>query len=73
MVLKTFNVDQAVYARFSRLCKDRGMNMSKQVELFMKFLAEEDSGLKEEYLKKLEKIRHGPFVRVNDFGKRYGV
>ena len=33
MVLKTFNVQEVVYGKFSHFCKEHGISMSKQVEL----------------------------------------
>ena len=36
MALKTFNLDEEVYRRYSAHCKRRGMSMSKQIEFFMR-------------------------------------
>ncbi len=38
----TVNVDEEVYSKYSKRCKDRGIIISKQVELFMKKRLEED-------------------------------
>ncbi|HIH13774.1 MAG TPA: hypothetical protein HA224_00795 [Nanoarchaeota archaeon] len=73
MVLKTFNVQEAVYEQFSRFCKSRGMSMSKQVEMFMESLVEEEPEAKKEYLEKLERIRKGKFIKVVSFAERYGL
>jgi len=73
MVLKTFNVGETVYKKFSDFCKGHGVSMSKQVEMFMESMIEEEPEAKEEYLKKLERIRKGKFIRVKDFAKRYGL
>jgi len=73
MVLKTFNVEESVYKKFSELCKGNGMSMSKQVEFFMRSMVEEEPEAKQEYLQKLERIRKGKFIRVDNFGKRYGL
>lgn len=73
MVLKTFNVEEETYNRFSRFCKDYGISMSKQVEFFMKSVVEEEPEAKKEYLDKLERIRKGKFIRVDNFAKRYGL
>lgn len=37
MVLKTFNVEEESYKKFSEFCKENGLSMSKQIELFLKF------------------------------------
>ena len=58
MVLKTFSVQEAVYDKFSRFCKSHGMNMSKQVEMFMQSIVEKNPKAKKEYLEKLERIRN---------------
>jgi antitoxin component of RelBE/YafQ-DinJ toxin-antitoxin module len=71
MVLKTFNVEEAIYKRFSDFCKGHGVSMSKQVELFMESMIEEEPEAKKEYLKKLERIRKGKFMRVSNFANRY--
>ena len=62
MVLKTFNVSESVYKDFSYFCKSLGLSMSKQIDMFMRSFVEEDPKVKEEYLKKLEKIRKGNYT-----------
>ena len=71
MVLKTFNVQEDTYKKFSSFCKENGINMSRQVELFMESFVEEDPVAKKSYLEKLDRIRKGRFVRVDDFLERY--
>ncbi|MFA5259471.1 MAG: hypothetical protein WC979_04705 [Candidatus Pacearchaeota archaeon] len=73
MVIKTFNVEENVYERFLQFCKDNGISMSKQIEMFMKSRVEEKEEIREEYLQKLEEIRRGKFIRVDNFAKRYGI
>ncbi len=65
MVLKTFNLDNKTYQKFSRYCRENGVSMSKQVDIFIKSQLEEEPEVREEYIKKLEKIRKGKFIRVN--------
>jgi hypothetical protein len=74
MVLKTFNLDNETYDKFSEFCKENGLSMSKQVDIFIKAQIEESPKVREEYLKKLELIRRGRFIKVGgfeDFNKRY--
>ena len=73
MALKTFSVEEAVYKKFSEFCKGHGVSMSKQVELFMQAIVEEDPKAKQEYLEKLERIRNGRVIRVSNFAERYGL
>jgi len=73
MVLKTFNVDAEVHSRFSAFCKDRGMSMSKQIQMFMQSVVAEEPEVREEYRKKLERIKKGKFFRVDNFAERYGL
>ncbi len=73
MVLKTFNVEELVYKKFSDFCKGHGVSMSKQIELFMESMIEEEPQAKREYLQKLERIRKGKFIRVENFADRYGI
>lgn len=73
MVLKTFNVQEEVYARFSSFCKQQGISMSKQVEMFMDAMIEEDPVARKEYVAKLDRIRKGKFIKLKDFGERYGL
>jgi hypothetical protein len=47
--------------------------MSKQIELFMESVIEEDPEAKKKYLEKLDRIRKGRFIRVNNFAQRYGL
>jgi len=71
MALKTFNVDEQVYAKYMKTCKEHGISMSKQVETFMRAQTEEEPKVREEYLQKLDIIRKGRFIKVDDFAKRY--
>lgn len=73
MVLKTFNVQKETYEVFSQFCKEHGISMSKQIELFMRSVIEEEPEAKKEYLKKLERIRNGKFIDVKNFDDRYGL
>ncbi|MBN2421884.1 hypothetical protein JXB41_01540 [Candidatus Woesearchaeota archaeon] len=73
MSIKSFNIDEDTYNRFSSFCKENGISMSKQVDFFMKSVVEEEPEAKKEYLKKLEKIRNGKFIRVENFAERYGL
>ncbi len=73
MVLKTFNVQETVYDKFSHFCKEHGISMSKQVEFFMESMVAEEPEAKEEYLKKLERIRKGKFIPLKSFAERYGL
>ena len=71
MVLKTFNLNEEVYKKFSDFCKENGISMSKQVEIFIESQMAEKPKVRQEYLQKLEIIRKGKFVKVDDFKKRY--
>ena len=71
MVLKTFNLDGEVYKKFSEFCKENGFSMSKQVNFFINAQMADKEEVRKEYLEKLEKIRKGKFVKVDDFKKRY--
>ena len=73
MALKTFNVSQEVYGKFSRFCKKYGISMSKQVEFFMASQIEDEPEAKAEYLRKLDRLRKGKFIQVKSFAKRYGL
>jgi antitoxin component of RelBE/YafQ-DinJ toxin-antitoxin module len=74
MALKTFNVDEAVYGSFSGFCKENGLSMSKQIEMFMRSWIEKEPRIREDYLKRLEMIRKQKSIRVgtiNALRKRY--
>lgn len=73
MALKTFNVEQTVYKKFSDTCKENGISMSKQVEFFMRSMIEEEPKVRKEYLEKLDRIRKGKFIKVDNFARRYGL
>ena len=36
MALKTFNLDEEVYKKFSQHCKKEGLSMSKKIENFIR-------------------------------------
>ena len=73
MVLKTFNVEEDVYRKFSEFCKGNGISMSKQIDFFMKSVVEEEPEAKKEYIDKLERIRNGKFIRVKSIADRFGL
>jgi antitoxin component of RelBE/YafQ-DinJ toxin-antitoxin module len=54
MALKTFNIDEKVYKKFSEFCKENGISMSKQIEIFIKAQMSEKQEEREEHLKKLD-------------------
>ena len=71
MVLKTFNIEEDVFSKFSKLCKDNGISMSKQIQFFMESVVETDPVVKKEYLERLDRLRAGNFVKVKSFTERY--
>ena len=73
MVLKTFNVQEDIYSQFYRFCREHGMSMSKQIEMFMESVIEKEPAAKQAYLEKLDRIRSGRFIRVKSFTERYGL
>lgn len=76
MVLKTFNLEEATYEKFSGFCKEHGMSMSKQVNIFMESMIDNEPEAKKEYLNKLDNIRKGKFNKyksVEDFEKAIGL
>ena len=73
MALKTFNVSQDIYLKFSSFCKESGISMSKQVETFMASQIEEEPRARAEYLRRLDSLRKGNFIPVKSFASRYGL
>lgn len=69
MTLKTFNLDENAYQKFSEYCKENGLSMSRQVEIFIKAQIETKPRVRKEYLRKLEAIRRGKFIKVNDINE----
>ncbi len=73
MSIKSFSINDETYKKFSEYCKSNGISMSKQIEFFMKSIIEEDPAVKKKYLEKLNRIRKGKFIKIDDFEKRYGL
>ena len=48
MAIKTFNIDEQTYAKFLAFCRDKGVSMSKQLEMFMKIQIKEKKFLMKE-------------------------
>ena len=74
MVLKTFNLEEQTYQKFSDFCKNNGISMSKQIDIFIKAQIEEKPKIRAEYLQRLDNIRKGNFIKIGsitDFKKRY--
>jgi hypothetical protein len=66
MVLKTFNLEEEAYRKFSEFCKGHGLSMSKQINIFIESQMEEEPEVKKEYLKKLELIQKGKGTRFRN-------
>jgi hypothetical protein len=73
MSIKTFNVDDEAYRKFSSYCKENGLSMSKQVSWFMMSQVEEEPKLRKSYMARIERLRKGPFVKIDDFEKHFGL
>lgn len=76
MSIKSFNVEDDTYKRFSEYCKDSGISMSKQIEFFMKSVIEDEPEVKQEYIDKINRIRKQKSIHIGgleDFKKRYGL
>jgi len=71
MSIKSFNIEDKTYKKFSEYCKGNGISMSKQAEFFMKSVIEEEPKAKKEYLAKLDRIRKGKFIKVKNFANKY--
>ena len=74
MVLKTFNVEESTYEKYAQFCKENGISMSNQINTFIKAQVETEPKVREEYLKKLDTIRKGKFIKIGiyrEFEKRY--
>jgi ferredoxin-fold anticodon binding domain-containing protein len=56
MGLKTFNVDEIIYKKYSGHCKKEGISMSKRVETFMR--------------QELEKIERESGKTISDIGEK---
>lgn len=66
MAVKTFNITEQVYKDFRAFCRENGLSMSRQVEIFMRAQIEEKEEVREEFMEKLERLRKGKFVKVKD-------
>ena len=76
MALKTFNIAEDVYKTYSKFCKEYGISMSKQVETFMRWQIDDEPKAREDYLKRLDRIRKQRTIHVGglkDFKKRFGI
>ena len=73
MAIKTFSIQEETYDKFYKFCKSHGVSMSKQIEMFMESIIDDEPEAKEEYLKKLDRIRKGKFIQTKNFANRYGL
>jgi len=73
MAIKTFNINEEVYHKYSTFCKEHGISMSKQIEIFIESQLETEPKARQGYLEKLERIRKGKFVNVKNFAEKYGL
>ncbi len=59
MALKTFNLDDEVYSKYSEHCKKEGISMSKRVNAFIeRELTRIEAKIKPQQLKRTEPIVH---------------
>lgn len=65
MAIKSFNLNEDIYDRFSKTCKENGISMSRQVEMFMESQLGDREEIKPGYLKKLKKIQKGKYHKFN--------
>ncbi|ADN36316.1 conserved hypothetical protein [Methanolacinia petrolearia DSM 11571] len=73
MSVKSFSISDDVYEKYSSECKRLGLNMSKQIENFMKFQLDEEFAVREEYIYKIDKLRKERFRPVSDFDKEFEI
>ncbi len=73
VVVKSFNVSEDIYRRFALFCRERGISMSRQVQFFMESVLDKEPQASKKFLKRLDKVRSGKFIVVEDFGARYGL
>ena len=74
MVIKTFNLGEDIYNQFAEFCREHGLSMSKQINIFIKSQIEIIPKIRAEYLNKLDLVRKGKFVKVGNienFKKKY--
>jgi antitoxin component of RelBE/YafQ-DinJ toxin-antitoxin module len=70
MVLKTFNLDEETHRRFAEFCRENGISMSKQIDLFIRSQIEDEPEVRPEYVKKLRKIeKEGKFISFKNIGE----
>jgi hypothetical protein len=63
MVLKTFNIEEEVYEKFAKYCKENGISMSKQITLFIKSQIESEKEVRDGHMKKLEAVHRNNFIK----------
>lgn len=76
MVLRSFNVDEESYKKYSKRCKELGVSMSKQVNNFIKAQVEEEPKANKAFLKELEEARKQKPIHIGtaeDFKKMFGI
>jgi len=73
MGVKSFSISDDIYEKYSSECKRLGLNMSKQIENFMKFQIKEEFKIREEYIEKINRIRKEKFKPVGDFEKQLDI
>jgi antitoxin component of RelBE/YafQ-DinJ toxin-antitoxin module len=76
MALKTFNVDETTYKKFSESCKSSGVSMSKLINMFMQSQIEHEPSVRKSYVKKIETLRKGRTIHigtVKDFKKHFEI
>ena len=73
MSIKSFSISDNVYEKYSSECKRLGLNMSKEIENFMKFQLEEEFTVREEYIEKIDKLRKERFRPVPDFDRHFEI
>lgn len=71
MGIKSFSISDEVYEKYSAECKRLGLNMSRQIENFMRFQLEEEFLVRDDHAERIREVRRKRFGFVTCVDKEF--
>ncbi|KYC53699.1 MAG: hypothetical protein AMQ74_00318 [Candidatus Methanofastidiosum methylothiophilum] len=69
----SLNINNKLFHKFEIFCEEHGTTADDEIESFIRSILDDDVEITEEYQRKLDTIRKGKFIRVNNFAEFFGL
>jgi len=69
----SLDINNELYHKFELMCEKLGTTPVEEIETFILSVLEDDKEITEEYRQKLDNIRKGKFIKINNFAEHFGL